>query len=96
MAQKSSRISIGAWKRFHAHGLTVSPRLAGACLEFAYKGFQIEIRLPKKPKQQNWHDHTKPRLIVGHIDSLAAEKPDPLHNKCGGFLHLQSRKKGYS
>ncbi len=60
METPKKRITVGVWKRYETYDFDIVPSLAGASHRFKYLGLEVEICLPKKPKQRDWRNDESP------------------------------------
>ncbi len=54
---KSQRISVGVYKEYETFGFPIAPGLAGATHQFRHHGLEVSIKLPNRPKVQDWDTH---------------------------------------
>lgn len=57
---KKKKVPVGIWKRYEAYHFEVAPSLIASSHSFSFKRFDVEIRLPAKPKQKDWKNMELP------------------------------------
>jgi hypothetical protein len=75
MRKQKKRVAVGVWKRFETYHFGIAPSLAGASHKFQYRGLEVEVRLPRKPKQRDWRNEESPITCSEYMERNSRRVP---------------------
>jgi len=75
----TTKVPVAVWARYRCYDFCVAASLVGAAQEFLYKGRQVKVSLPKKPKRADWQDTNAPITCWHYRGQGSQKRPIDFH-----------------